>query len=107
MDTRDIRQGIRRECERRMDERRLVGIVFGSSEWRQNIERQYLMWPREDRRALDRRSVERRNLARRQSGETHTKSQPRVNKNKARDILNTDEKEMLADLFQPGRRAHR
>ena len=107
MDTRDIRQGIRRECERRMDERRLVGIVFGSSEWRQNIERQYLMWPREDRRSLDRRSAERRSIARRQPGETHTKSQSRVNKNMARDILNTDEKAMLAGLFQPGGRAQR
>ena len=100
MDSRDIRQGMRRESERRLDERRLVGFVFGSSGWRQNIERHYLMWPREDRRALDRRSLERRSIARRQSTRALTRRQPRVTKNKSRDILNTDEKAMLAGLFQ-------
>jgi len=93
---------MRRECERRLDERRLLSFVFGSSEWRQNIEQQYFMWPREDRRALDRRSIERRSIARRQPEGANAKSQPRVKKNKTRDILSTDEKAMLAGLFQPG-----
>jgi len=96
-----FRQSKRRECERRLDERRLVGFLFGSTEWRQNIEKQYLMWPRMDRRAL-----ERRNISRRQSTEVFTKRQPAVKKNNARDILTTDEKAMLAGLFHPGESDH-
>jgi len=101
-----FRQSKRRECERRLDERRLVGFLFGSTEWRQNIEKQYLMWPRMDRRSLDRRALERRNISRRQSTEVFTKRQPIVKKNNARDILTTDEKAMLAGLFHPGEPGH-
>lgn len=99
MGARDFRQGVRRECERRLDERRLVHFLFGSVEWRQNIQRQYVMWPRIDRRALDRRALERRNIARRQSPGCFDKS-PRLDKPvNSGDILSKEEKAMLADLF--------
>ena len=102
MITEDYRQSKRRDCERRLDERRIVGFLFGSTEWRQNIERQYLMWPRIDRRALDRRTLERRSISRRlPSGSCKGfKSAPRVvPRENSRDILSKEEKAMLADLF--------
>ncbi len=99
MGSRDFRQGKRRECERRLDERRLVHFVFGSVEWQKNIERQYVMWPRTDRRTLDRRAFERRSISRRQSGGSIDNS-PRLNQQlKPEDILSKEERAMLADLF--------
>jgi len=99
MDARDFRQGKRRECERRLDERRLVHFLFGSIEWQKNIERQYVMWPRTDRRALDRRALERRNISRRQSPGCFNNS-PRLSQPvNSGDILSKEERAMLADLF--------
>ncbi len=96
----DFRQSKRRACERRLDERRLVHFLFGSAKWRQNIEQQYLMWPRIDRRALDRRYEERRHLPRRQVLGSFKDSQRMVKQSNLRDILSHDEKAMLAGLFQ-------
>ena len=96
----ELRQGSRREDERRLDERRYKSFVFGSIEWRQHIEKNYLLWPREDRRAIDRRSLERRNVARRQTLMKRKNSQAVVAKSSSRDILSQDEKTMLAGLFQ-------
>ena len=99
MGARDFRQGKRRECERRLDERRLVHFVFGSVEWQKNIKRQYVMWPRIDRRALDRRTLERRNISRRQSAGGINNSSRQAQQLKIGDILSEEERTMLADLF--------
>ena len=99
MDATDVRQGKRRACERRLDERRLEHFLFGSSQWRQNIEQQYLMWPRTDRRSLDRRMLERRYIARRQSAGLFKNSPRRAQQSNQRNVLSKDEKAMLADLF--------
>jgi len=95
----DFRQSKRRECERRLDERRLVHFLFDSVEWRKNIQRQYVMWPRIDRRALDRRALERRNIARRQSRGCFNNSPRLAQPVNSGDILSKEERAMLADLF--------
>ncbi len=99
MGARDFREGKRRECERRLDERRLVHFVFGSVEWQKNIERQYVMWPRTDRRALDRRALERRNISRRQSAGRFKNSAGLSKQVNTGDILSKEERAMIADLF--------
>lgn len=99
MDAKDSRQSKRRKCERRLNERRIVRFLFGSPEWRQNIQQQYLMWPRIDRRALDRRDRDRRNISRRLSLDSF-KNNPRAPLQRySQDILSEDEKTMLASLF--------
>ena len=98
----DYRQSERRNCERRLDERRLVGFIFGSIEWLQNIEQENFMWPRMDRRALDRRMLERRSISRRlpQGRCKSFSSSPRIAlRGNSVDILSKEEKAMLAELF--------
>jgi len=99
MGARNFRQGKRRACERRRDERRLVHFAFGSVEWQKNIEIQYVMWPRSERRSLDRRVLERRNVSRRQPEGRVNKGPRLAQQLKTGDILSKEEKAMLADLF--------
>ena len=100
MNASDIRQSKRRACERRANERRLIHFVFGSAEWRQNIEQQYLMWPLVDRRVLERRKLERRSIARRKVAKAFNSRRKKIIENQVSEILNKDEKEMLASLFR-------
>ena len=99
MGARDFRRGKRRKCERRLDERRLLHFEFGSVEWQKNIQRQYAMWPRIDRRALDRRTLERRNISRRRYTTGFARSPRSAQPLKPEDILSKEERAMLADLF--------
>jgi hypothetical protein len=99
MNAEDFRHSKRRACERRLNERRLVHFLFGSVEWQKNIEHQYVMWPRTDRRALDRRALERRNISRRRSAGCFNKGPRLAQPVKPGDILSKEERAMLADLF--------
>ena len=99
MGARDFRRAKRRKSERRLGERRLVHFEFGSVEWQKNIERQYAMWPRIDRRALDRRTRERRNISRRTHSADVTHTPRWAQSSIPTDILSEEERAMLADLF--------
>ncbi len=86
------RQQTRRKAERRLKERRINSFEFGSDEWREMIQQQYLLWPKEDRRKLERRSLARRQGSRRVKN--NGKRLPRRANNLA-DLLTNEEKEML------------
>ena len=46
--------------ERRINDRRLVDYVFGLEEWIAHIKKNYIAWPKLDRRQSTRRTSERR-----------------------------------------------
>ncbi|MCK5663841.1 MAG: hypothetical protein KAI17_10160 [Thiotrichaceae bacterium] len=94
----DYRQTSRRHAERRLKERRLITYPFGSIEWLNLIQQNYLLWPKEDRRQQDRRHQNRRHNQRRLSNigrptsSAHTK--------KLHNLLTEEEKQMLNQLSQ-------
>jgi len=50
----------RKEFERRMQDRRQVDFEFGSAQWIQLVKKNYVAWPKSDRRKMSRRDGERR-----------------------------------------------
>ena len=50
----------KRQQERRIKERRAIEYEFGSPEWITRIQKENLLWPKQDRRQRDRRAGERR-----------------------------------------------
>ena len=58
--TRSRRSESRRTSDRRSKNRRIISYEFGSPEWIDNIQNNYLVWPKEERRKEDRRKSERR-----------------------------------------------
>ncbi len=90
------RQKTRRKLERRVKERRVNPYEFGSVEWREIIQQQYLLWPKEDRRNSERRSLARRQGNRRikKNGQVRMPRQP----NSLSDLLTNEEREMLNEL---------
>ena len=58
--TRSRRSESRRTSDRRSNNRRVISYEFGSPEWIDNIQNNYLVWPKEERRKEDRRKSERR-----------------------------------------------
>lgn len=94
MKPKDPRKKSRREDERRIVERRVITHPFGSSEWVKEIQQDYLLWPKVDRRTNDRRCEVRRKDVRR------TSSVESWNTQKMYDLLTAEEKEMLNELSQ-------
>ncbi len=95
------REKTRREAERRSVERRENIFEFGSLEWRQVVQQEYLLWPKRDRRQIERRSLGRRTIVRRvkNSGRNNSFIKP---KNLAT-LLTNEEKQMLNELTQSDR----
>jgi hypothetical protein len=92
------RQKARRKSERRSKERRINNFEFSSPEWREMIQQEYLLWPKEDRRKADRRSSARRVKSRRvdKNGKARMPRQPR----NLLDLLTKEEKNMINELMQ-------
>lgn len=98
----NLRKGLRRSNEtRRVADRRSVPYPFGSPQWLEHIQKNYLAWPKEDRRgksrrANDRRSPDRRSPDRRQ----HKLSEQRLSARKYSKILLTrEELKLIEDLY--------
>ena len=92
------RQETRRKLERRSKERRINPFEFGSDEWREMIQQEYLLWPKKDRRKAERRSLARRQGSRRgkNGGRVRMPRQP----TSLHDLLTNEERDMLNDLSQ-------
>ncbi len=88
----------RREAERRSIERRENIFEFGSLEWQQVVQQEYLLWPKQDRRQLERRSLGRRAMARRVKNNGHNKSFIKPKKLEA--LLTNEERQMLNELIR-------
>lgn len=54
------RKNDRKRSERRVLDRRQVDYQFGSSEWLQHVQKDYVSWPKSERRQVFRREGERR-----------------------------------------------
>lgn len=93
----NLRKDPRRSVDsRRMADRRVVSYKFGSAEWIDNIKKNYLAWPLEDRRVQDRRAQERRNPDRRQQ---QASEQARSERKFSRILLTREELQLIEDLY--------
>jgi hypothetical protein len=92
------RQKTRRKSERRLKERRINNFEFSSPEWCEMIQKEYLLWPKEDRRKADRRSSARRVKSRRveKNGKARASRKP----SNLVDLLTKEEKNMINELMQ-------
>lgn len=94
----DTRQKSRRVTERRSKERRKVLFEFGSAEWRNIIQQEYLLWPKNDRRHSDRRTVGRRSMLRRVKN--GVSPQKNVKANDLSALLTSEERAMINELIR-------
>ncbi|MCX7087620.1 MAG: hypothetical protein NTV00_06135 [Methylococcales bacterium] len=93
----NLRTDPRREREtRRVTDRRSVPYEFGSPQWVENVQRNYLAWPISDRRLEGRRSDERRSPDRRQR---QISEQLRSTKKHSRIVLTREELKLIEDLY--------
>ncbi len=94
------RDNLRRQSNRRTRERRTLAFVFNSPEWLASVQREYSLWPKEDRRSGDRRECERRNIDRRSEHRANFKAvAPFRHDISAVSLLDDEEKAMIASLF--------
>lgn len=98
MASKEFRHKIRRISERRKKERRVIPYPFGSAEWIALIKKEYLLWPKEDRRHQERRNQSRRQQLRRTKKGIRSASAEQSKK--LYDLLTKEEKEMLNELIQ-------
>jgi len=97
MDISDLRRDSRRMAKsRRKADRRLITHAFGSPEWVENIQKNYLAWPKAERRTMERRTDDRREIERRR----RKLSKQHRSKNKFSPILLTaEERRFIEDLI--------
>ncbi len=100
MNITNLRKELRRSSEtRRETDRRNVQYPFGSAEWLENIKKNYLAWPKSNRRATERRSNERRSLDRREEHERQLAERARLKQTYSRIFLSPEEKELIEDIY--------
>ena len=93
----NLRKNFRRESEsRRVNDRRSVNYPFESPQWIANIQENYHVWPKSDRRTNTRRSNDRRSPDRRQYD--HTEQHFSMRK-PARVMLTREELKLIEDLY--------
>jgi len=97
----NLRKNLRRLSKtRRVADRRVVPYEFGTPEWEENIKKNYLAWPKTDRRKQDRRVSERRVPERRQSSsQLETLERSRLERKYARILLTPEEKRLIEDMY--------
>lgn len=94
------REVLRRQSNRRIQERRSLDYPFNSPEWLAAIKQQYDMWPKQDRRSSERREADRRSLERRNGHlAIFSASSPNRYVISVANILDDEEKAMIAALF--------
>jgi len=98
MASKDFRQKKRRESERRLKNRRINPYPFGSTEWINLIQQEYLLWPRQDRRSDERRAQPRRQGCRRNTN--IGRARPSGHRKTMQGLLTNEEKQMLNELSQ-------
>lgn len=95
----NLRKNLRRLSKtRRISDRRVVPYEFGTPEWEEHIKKNYLAWPKTDRRKKDRRVAERRVPDRR-----HNHAQPsersHFEKKYSRILLTPEERKLIEDMY--------
>jgi hypothetical protein len=98
MSTYDLRKDSRRtSITRRQSDRRVTPYCFGSTEWVENIKKNYLAWPKTERRESCRRENERREAERRlqQFSEQH-----RSEIKHSPILLTQEERRLIEDLYR-------
>ena len=93
----NLRKNLRRSTvTRRIADRRVVPYEFGSPEWIENIKKNYLAWPKTNRRTMNRRSDDRRSPDRRSQ---HSSEQSRSERKYSRILLTSEERKLIEDLY--------
>ncbi|MFZ2311112.1 MAG: hypothetical protein WAV82_00685 [Methylobacter sp.] len=93
----DLRRGPRRtSMPRRTANRRTAPYPFGSPEWIENVKKNYVDWPKSDRRDVNRRSNERRAPDRRHQ---HFAEQRRSELKYSQILLTKEERQLIEDLY--------
>ncbi|MGZ8097226.1 MAG: hypothetical protein ACXWTH_07265 [Methylosarcina sp.] len=95
----NLRKNLRRLSKtRRIADRRVIPYEFGTPEWEENIKKNYLAWPKTDRRKQDRRVAERRVPDRRQN-QLQTIERSRLERKYARILLTPEERKLIEDMY--------
>lgn len=93
----DFRRNPRRtSMTRRTTDRRTAPYPFGSPEWVENVKKNYVAWPKSDRRGGSRRSDERRAPDRRYQ---QLSEQRRSELKYSKIILTQEERQLIEDLY--------
>lgn len=93
----NLRKNLRRSTvTRRIADRRVVPYEFGSPEWIENIKKNYLAWPKTNRRKMERRADDRRSPDRR---EQLAYEKARTGGKYSRIILTSEERKLIEDLY--------
>lgn len=94
----DFRRSLRRTTMvRRRNDRRIAPYSFGSSEWIENVKKNYVVWPKWNRRGTSRRSNERRSSDRRYQ---QLSDQSRSEQKYSTILLTEEEKQLIEDIFK-------
>lgn len=97
MDLYDYRHNSRRtSISRRKADRRIAPYPFGSPEWIENVKKNYVAWPKTNRRDANRRCHERRESDRRQQ---LLSEQLRSEKKYSPILLTEEERKLIEDLY--------
>lgn len=98
MSTYDLRKDSRRlSNSRRQSDRRVTPYCFGSAEWIDNIQTNYLAWPKTERRESSRREHERREAERRLQ---QFSEQRRSEIKHSPLILSQEERRLIEELYR-------
>jgi hypothetical protein len=93
----NLRKNLRRsKASRRLADRRTIPYAFGTPEWIEHIQINYLAWPKSDRRVSERRINNRRSPDRRTHQATE---QTRSGKKYSRILLTSEERKLIEDLY--------
>ena len=93
----DLRRNPRRiTMTRRTADRRTAPYPFGSPEWVENVKKNYVDWPKSDRRDVSRRSNERRAPDRRYQ---HFAEQRHSEQKYSQILLTPGERQLIEDLY--------
>jgi hypothetical protein len=87
---------LRRNPRRRTTDRRTAPYPFGSPEWIENVKKNYVDWPKSDRRNVNRRNNERRAPDRRYQ---HFAEQRHSEQKYSQILLTKEERRLIEDIF--------
>ena len=78
----------------------LRGPLYGTPEWIAYIQKNYLLWPKQDRRRSDRRQQDRRNISFERRNRDSQRRLYRSQQKNIQDILTDEEKQLLMQVMQ-------
>lgn len=95
----NLRKNLRRLSKsRRIADRRVVPYEFGTPEWEEFMKKNYIAWPKADRRTQNRRTAERRVPDRRQN-QMQASERARFERKYSRILLTPAERKLIQDMY--------